>query len=103
MREIAEQEVGRVSGQLDEGMPAGRDGHRTGANGPGTADVEGRVADHPGTLGPRVVVPQPHFAPGGAGHVVPVFMLVAETAEIEILPQAEVLQFDARASARVAG
>src|SRR5262245_28844542 len=85
-------------------VAAGPDRNDTSADGAGTVDVKGCVADHKHFLALQIVIEQPASAiardRGNAGAV---FAVVTKGASFKAVPQAVIHEFDLGTEANVAG
>src|SRR4051794_38910270 len=103
LAEVIEQQVRPVVCQFGTRVPAGGDSNGTRADGTRAAHVERRVADDPDSVTRDVALTaRAHRRQRFASDIVPVEMVVAETAEREIIVEAEVAQLKPGAGADVA-
>ncbi|GIW83565.1 MAG: hypothetical protein KatS3mg106_078 [Gemmataceae bacterium] len=85
-------------------MPAGGHSDRLRTDGPGTANIQGGIPYHPDVSRRTWRRSRCHsqILQSGSGHVIAIFVFVAEAAAGEIVPQPEMLEFSLRSLADVA-
>ena len=100
--EVGHQVVGRVRGEVFHRVDARGHGQHAGAHGAGAADVERGVANHQHAVGGVfITVALSEIRDGFPGDIVPVGVMVSETAEIEVVEDVEMAQLGPGAAAYV--